>query len=64
MKKIKKPTPKELGGMLFSIHQHHPQTEEIIYFEKDIIHLLKILGHPKVEWGENINIEDFKQSKM
>ena len=59
-------TGKELGGLLFSIHHHIDQDEnnnqrdKIIYYEEDVLELLEALGFPKVEWGECITIEDFK----
>lgn len=47
--------------MLFTIHQHHPETDEIIYYESDIIKLLKALGHPEPKFGHILEIEDFKK---
>jgi hypothetical protein len=51
----------QIGGMLFTIHQHHPETDEIIYYESDIIKLLKALGHPEPKFGHILEIEDFKK---
>lgn len=68
--KEKKPRAKRLtieekiGGMLFSIHHHHPETEKIIYYEEDIIKLLKVLGHPEPKFGNVLTIDDFKKTKQ
>lgn len=66
--KEKKPRDKcltmeeKIGGMLFSIHHHHPETEKIIYYEEDIVKLLKALGHPEPKFGNVLSIKDFKKT--
>lgn len=56
----KRATAEEIGGLLFGIHEHNEKTGEIIYYEKDIIKLLVILGRPKPVWGESIDLNKFK----
>lgn len=56
-----KATAEQLGGMLFSIHHHHPETEKIIYYEEDVVKLLKALGHPEPKFGNVLTIDDFKK---
>ena len=53
----------KIGGMLFSIHHHHPENEKIIYYEEDIIKLLKALGHPEPKFGIVLTIDDFEKQK-
>ncbi len=59
-------TAEEIGGLLFGIHEHieHKDgTDDIIYYEKDIIKLLVKLGFPKPKWGKSIEISKFKIKK-
>lgn len=59
-------TAKQIGGLLFGIHEHieHKNGKSnIIYYEKDIIKLLVKLGFPKPIWGESIDIDEFDVSK-
>ena len=42
-------TAKEIGKWLFE-HHHHDEWDGIIYEEKDILELLKLLGHPEPDW--------------
>lgn len=67
---MNKITGKELGGLLFGIHHHinedgvetGNQRARIIYYEEDILKLLEALGLPKVEWGECIDVDEFKKN--
>jgi hypothetical protein len=67
---MNKITGKELGGLLFSIHHHIDedgletgnQRARIVYFEEDVLKLLEALGLPKVEWGECIDVDQFKKN--
>lgn len=53
VKNKSKITAEEIGGLLFNIHDHilHKNgTDDIIYYEKDIIRLFVKLGSPKPIW--------------
>ena len=52
-------TPEDLGGLLFGIHNHHPENEKVIYYEEDIINLLKLFKFPEPVWGKVIKLEDY-----
>lgn len=56
-------TAEELGGLLFSIHEHGKVAGEkgnqIVYKESDIIKLLTKLGYPLPVWGKVIRIDEF-----
>lgn len=57
-------TAEEMGGLLFNIHEHivhEDGTDDVIYYEKDIVRLLVKLGFPKPVWGKNIGINKFKK---
>lgn len=57
-------TAEELGGLLFNIHEHivhEDGTDDVIYYEKDIIKLLVKLGLPKPVWGKSIELKNFKK---
>lgn len=63
-KKKEKITGKELGRLLFDIHEHivHDDgTDEIIYYEKNLIKLFVKLGLPKPLFGESSST--FKMQK-
>lgn len=57
-------TPEKMGGLLFGIHEHHPESEKIIYYEEDIIKLLTKLGFLKPKWGDSIDLRRFKSIKV
>lgn len=56
-------TGKELAGLLFSIHRHDSDTEEIIYKEEDLLPILKAIGLPEPEWGECLTLKQFLKLK-
>lgn len=59
-------TAEEIGGLLFGIHshiEHKDGTDDIIYYEADIIRLLVKLGFPKPKWGKSIDLSRFKKLK-
>ncbi len=53
--------PKDLGGLLFSVHSHAGDLppDEIVYKESDVVQLLKQFGFPDPEFGESISIADY-----
>lgn len=64
--KFKEITGEELGGLLSNIHshiEHKDGTDDIVYYEKDILYLLKKLGMPKPIWKIDIDIKKFKAIK-
>lgn len=56
-KDLKQLTAEQLGGLLFSIHDHLNEGQ-IIYHEEDIIKLFTKLGYPEPVWGISLNIDD------
>lgn len=51
-------TGKQLGGLLFNIHEHG-RGDKIVYYEEDLLPILKAIGLPEPEWGESISLQDF-----
>lgn len=66
--KKKKVTGEELGKLLFNIHEHivhKDETDDIIYYEKDIIKLFVKLGLPKPIFAEDVKVKSgLKKSQL
>lgn len=56
-------TGKEFAALLFAIHEHDEATEKIVYFEEDLLPILKYIGLPEPEWGESITLKEFKKKR-
>ena len=56
-------TPENLGGLLFNVHHHHPDNEKIIYYEDDILDILRVIGLPDPVWGKNLTLKKYKGIK-
>lgn len=56
---MKKITGEELGALLFAIHDHHPETEEIIYNKKDLFPILKAIGLPEPIFGKSMKLKEY-----
>ncbi len=56
-------TGKELAGLLHGIHEHEPNMEDgkIIYYEKDLLKIFKLLGYPSPAWEISLEIKSFKR---
>ena len=54
--------PDELGGLLFHIHTHD-EGGKIIYYEEDLLPILKAMGLPDPKWGKNLTIKEYKKRK-
>lgn len=66
-KKKETVTGEELGTMLFNIHEHivhKDETDDIIYYEKDIIKLFIKLGFPKPIFGDSNPLKMRKRLKQ
>lgn len=51
-------TGKELGALLSHIHQHDKKGK-IIYYEDDLLKVLKAIGLPKPEWETSISVGEY-----
>lgn len=54
---------KDVAALLHGIHRHDEETEEIVYYEKDLLPVLKALGLPKPEWAMSLSIKQWKKYK-
>lgn len=55
-------TGEELAGLLFHIHHHDTKKgDKIIYYEDDLLPILKFLGLPSPKWGKAYTIEQLKE---
>jgi hypothetical protein len=54
---------KELGALLFAIHEHESASGDIVYYEEDLLKVLKAIGLPDPEWGECLTVEEFIQKR-
>lgn len=60
---MEKITGEELGGLLFNIHKHIGKDGKIIYYEEDLLPILKAIGLPKPKWGDHLTITEFKKKR-
>ncbi len=60
---MKKITGEDVAALLHNIHEHDSKTEEIIYYEKDLLPVLKALGLPKPKWKKSLSIEDWRKER-
>jgi hypothetical protein len=60
---VRRPTPAELGGLLFTIHHHHPRNEKIFFYEDDLLPILTACGLPEPKWGKTLKLEDYLKDK-
>ena len=61
--KTQEVTGEDLASLLFHIHSHDLKTEEIIYYEKDLLPILKALGLPKPIWGDDISVKKWLKNR-
>jgi hypothetical protein len=60
-KPLRRISAEDLGGMLSGIHAHTDDEHGyIIYYEADVIRLLKKLGHPAPKWGISLEIGAYR----
>lgn len=57
------PTGEDLAALLSGIHQHHPATDDLIYFESDLLPVLKAFNLPDPIWGSNITLDEWKKRR-
>ena len=60
---MKKINGEDVAALLHNIHEHHPKNEKIIYYEEDLLPVLKALGLPKPKWKKSLAIEDWKKER-
>ena len=56
-------TGEDVAALLHQIHQHDEKTEEIIYYENDLLPVLKALGLPKPIWKDSMTIREWLKSR-
>lgn len=60
-------TGEDVAALLHHIHEHYPGEDgkglggKIIYFEEDILPVLKALGLPSPIWGKSISIKNWEK---
>ena len=56
-------SPEDFAGLLFNIHHHDKKTEEIIYYEKDLLPILRAIGLPEPKWGKCLTLKEYSENK-
>lgn len=56
-------TGTDVAALLHGIHEHDEKTEEIIYYEKQLLPVLKALGLPEPKWELSMSVKELKKYK-
>ena len=56
-------TGEDVAALLHQIHDHDKKTEEIIYYENDLLPVLKALGLPKPVWKDSISVKKWLKNR-